>query len=225
MHLYNLEIKFTGNFAVGSGFGFARLVDRTSTRDEHGVAIIPGSTVKGRLRSICKRLAVALSNGSKINLDGTEVDIIPICQSRGEVDVVAALCKDPQHQCAICRLFGSPLFPSSYRFSNFTLMPAEAEIVRQRTAFRLMQNPADAEWVTRVHKNRYTGAAVTQALYCLEQVPAQEFVYHGQMTGPELIGIEKQLIVEGLKCLTHLGGNRSRGLGRMRISCPQLGVQ
>lgn len=212
MQTYELTIIMAGNFTVGSGFGLARLVDQAAVRDANGVAFIPGSTVKGRLRSICKRLA--LSAGDHYVKWGAS-DIRKICQAQGDADKAAALCKQAAKKCVICSIFGSPFFPSPYRFSDFVLQMEDAEAIRLRNDFRLMGPKADAEWLTRVHKNRYTNVAEAQALFCIEHVPAQRKNFIGTVTGPALEPLAEALLKDGLRALTHLGGGRSRGLGKI----------
>lgn len=208
MQSYDLTLIMAGNFTVGSGFGLARLVDQTTVRDADGVAFIPGATVKGRLRSICKRLA--LSGDAHYQPAGRA-----ICQVQGDTDSAATLCKNPNAKCLICSIFGSPLFPSPYRFSDFVLQAEDADAIRLRNGFRLMGPKADAEWLTRVHKNRYTNVAQAQALFCIEQAPGQAKKFAGSMTGPALQPLEEELLKDGLRALTHLGGGRSRGLGKI----------
>lgn len=215
---YDLILVMAGNFTVGSGFGLARLVDQTTVRDAAGVVLIPGATVKGRLRSICKRLA--LSTAAPHYSTGTA-----ICQAQGDTDWAPALCKQPGKKCIICSFFGSPLFPSPYRFSDFVLQTEEADAIRLRNGFRLMGPKADAEWMTRVRKNRYTNVAEAQALFCLEQVAGQAKKFIGAMTGPNLPEQEERLLKDGLRALTHLGGGRSRGLGKIeKIASTRLGL-
>jgi len=217
MQTYDLTLVMAGNFTVGSGFGLARLVDQTTVRDADGVVFIPGATVKGRLRSICKRLA--LSTDAHYHKAGTT-----ICQAQGDTDWAPALCKTPETKCIICSIFGSPLFPSPYRFSDFVLQTDEADAMRLRNGFRLMGPKADAEWLTRVRKNRYTNVAEAQAFFCLEQASGQAKKFIGAMTGPVLPPLEETLLKDGLRALTHLGGGRSRGLGKIeKIESKRLG--
>lgn len=218
MQTYDLTLVMAGNFTVGSGFGLARLVDQTTVRDAAGVTFIPGATVKGRLRSICKRLA--LSTDAHYQSAGTA-----ICQVQGDIDSAAAMCKNPNAKCLICSIFGSPLFPSPYRFSDFVLQTADADAIRLRNGFRLMGPKADAEWLTRVRKNRYTNVAEAQALFCLEQAAGQAKKFIGAMTGPVLPPLEEKLLKDGLRALTHLGGGRSRGLGKIeKVESKRLGL-
>lgn len=203
MAIYRISFTLAGNFMVGSGFGLGRLVDATTVRNAETVAIIPGSTVKGRLRSMCKRLAKTLPE-----------DYGDICQTHGTEDSTAALCKKAETRCILCRIFGSSLFPSPYFFSDF--LPAETDLaaIRQQNSVHRLDH-ADSEWLTRVRLNRHSRRAEDKALFLFEHVPAKAQTFIGTLTGPVLQETESKLLRAGLNLLSHLGGGRSRGLGKI----------
>ena len=62
MEKLKLEIQFQSSFTIGSGIGFASFVDSCTIRDHNQVAYIPGSTIKGKLRSLCKKIALELGD-------------------------------------------------------------------------------------------------------------------------------------------------------------------
>ncbi|MFQ5638881.1 MAG: RAMP superfamily CRISPR-associated protein [bacterium] len=217
MKAYQVRIKICGSFIVGSGFGYARMADTVSVRDEDGIAIIPGSTVKGRLRSICKRIALSLEvQYDQWQHDKAERERRPVCQVQGEGNTVAAVCKHYESRCVICRIFGSPLYASPYRFSDLSCEEDMREQILLRNSIRFMQASSDAEWVTRTKRNRYTNGVEEKSLFTIEQIPTWERTYAGTITGPELHPKERHLIECGLRTLTHLGGGKARGLGRIR---------
>lgn len=211
---YEITLKMAGSMLVGSGFGFGRVADKTPVRDVDGIAIIPGSTVKGRLRYHCKRICLSLGEHlGKLLPQGETAVEKPVCQAQGEWDTPAALCKDSLNLCIICRIFGSPLFPSPYRFSD--LQPEQRDSILAQKSLPALSFTADSELMTRVRKNRYTQTAENNALYCYEQVKSKDILYTGTINGPTLTPLELKLIEAGLKVMTHLGGGRSKGLGRI----------
>lgn len=213
---YEITLKMAGSMLVGSGFGFGRVADKTPVRDADDIAIIPGSTLKGRLRFHCKRICLSLGEHLGELLPERETaHERPVCQAQGEWDTPAALCKDGQNLCIICRIFGSPLFPSPYRFSDLQPQSEQRDSILAQKNLPALSFTADSELMTRVRKNRYTQTAEHNALYCYEQVKSKGIVYTGIISGPTLTDLEFKLIEAGLKVMTHLGGGRSKGLGRI----------
>ncbi len=216
MEKYKLEIQFKAGFTIGSGFGFASFVDSCTIRDYNQVAYIPGSTIKGKLRSVCKKIALELGDefGEKKDVNGNVIRQA-LCQLEGSEDKTKALCKDFSTCCVICKVFGSPLFPSEFRFSN--LLPDDDSYDVFATINKLRQSgkKVDAEWVTRIRKDRYLNRAADNALFVHEQVLAKDKKYIGVISAPQFNDEAIKLLDFGLKALTFLGGGSAKGLGKV----------
>lgn len=171
------------------------LVDRSVEVDEQGKPIIPASSFRGRVRAQVERLAVTL---------GEEICRAPrpeqICPHYGLADY-----------CRICRIFGSVWRLSSVMFTDLTLVTQLREEALER-AFLLR---------TGVSINRRLGTAEAQRLFVTEmtahQIEAEKLCFEGQIEGwlerPDL-----GLLIGGINTLTHIGGGKARGAGRVKIA-------
>lgn len=212
--LYKITILFENSFCVGSGYGYAKLLDQATFRDEDEIPIIPGSTMKGKLRSACKRLTMSIAGAYQTP---------PLCQTGSVISgSIAAICKDPAQKCIICRLFGSPLFPSPYKFSDLKLSAKSKDYLSTLNKVRHYVEPAGIEQVTRVRRNRYLNTAENKALYTIEQVVLEKPIFSGIVSGPGLDSEELELLLRGLKSITHIGCGGAFGLGAINYEASTL---
>jgi hypothetical protein len=202
-----LQITFQTPFRVGSGLGRGLGVDHTAVRNAEGLPYLPGSLLKGCLRSLCKRLALTVP--AEFGGD--------ICQTQAKTEV----CKPPagQEPCIICRLFGSRFWAGALRFGNGEL----DEPWRTAQRLRLAVCPGRLDpWLGQprhqVRLNRRRGVAQAQFLFCGETL-AQDLTFTAKVTLlRELTPVEQGLLDGGVQLLTHLGSQKARGLGQCRLS-------
>ncbi|AEB10605.1 RAMP superfamily CRISPR-associated protein [Desulfobacca acetoxidans] len=202
-HERHLQITFSTPFRVGSGLGRGLGVDHTAVRDADGLPYIPGSMLKGRLRSMCKRLALSLPG-----------DFGKVCQTATDTES----CKSP-HPCVICRLFGSRFWPGALRFGDGRLDDTKrTELLLRQCLYPGGIDPKVAQARTQVRLNRRRGVAEAKLLFCGETIsPEYSFTATVFLVKP-LDKQAEQLFTWGVQLLTHLGANKSRGLGRCSLS-------
>jgi len=219
---YTITIALKSNLHIGSGFGFARLIDHTSIENAEGLAYIPGSTIKGKLRSVCKKIALTLED-DKGFLNKEE----KICQSLEPVKGQKELCKhdEAKERCVMCRLFGSPFAEGKLIFTDATLLDeAKAEEIRVLSKINRFRVDAQNEVRTNVKLSRYRRISDARHLFVLENV-SKSLQFKGNVQAKELLTPEEEnLLKYGLKAISHLGGQKARGLGRVSMTCPELGL-
>ncbi|RMD60552.1 hypothetical protein D6833_09515, partial [Candidatus Parcubacteria bacterium] len=84
-----ITIHMQGALHIGAGYGRG-LIDRAVVRDGRGRVYIPGSSLKGKVREACERLAAA---------QGLRICRPPYPQG---------MCGKNQKPCIVCRIFGTP---------------------------------------------------------------------------------------------------------------------
>lgn len=184
---------------VGSGAMADALSDKPTLRDARGLPIIPGSTLKGKVRHVCEQIAHRLWEDEDI------------CHA----PYPDQMCRE--EPCRICRIFGSPRYRSSLRFGDLRLKP-EGEAV-----------PAEMDWEeiahlkagllrTGVGLSRRSGTAQEDLLYNVEGYrPPAAFVYEGHIRGHLESEEDLALLLAGLREVRALGGSKGRGMGWCRI--------
>lgn len=194
----DLTVTFQAPFSVGTGALGDALTNRPTIKNGKLEAIIPGSSLKGRLRHRCERLLRALL-----------ADDAAACGAPNPANTCPL---DPawlRQYCPICRIFGSPRRPGPLMFSDLTWHG------------RLLEKPPTL-LRTGVSIRRSRRVAEPQRLYDLEAVDAAaELLYRGTISG-HLNDDDAQalaaLLWAGLRELQTLGGGRGSGLGRCRVT-------
>lgn len=179
------------------------LVDRAVEVDEAYVPIIPGSSLRGRLRAQLERLS---------NFIGEPICVAPrpdaMCP---HYQFDQAKHPTPPQFCRACRIFGSAWRFSAITFTDWTLTTLWANrALPQRT---------------NVSINRRLGAAEEQRLFVTETVPTvagkDSLCFSGRIEGlldPQDLG----WLLAATRSLTHVGSGKARGLGRVRQADLQL---
>lgn len=217
MSEYEITVKLLSNLHVGSGFGFARIIDRMNIKDHEKIAYIPGATIKGKLRSVCKKIALMLYDDK-------------VCQTLSNPGV----CKHTKLEelCIICRIFGSEFTEGRYHFSDAVMDGDTKSDMKELLKIGLFHINSQDEIRNNVKISRFNRISDPKHLFNLESV-SKHLEFSGKIQSedsfnkllePECIEAEEKLLKYGLTALTHLGGQKSRGLGRVKISCPQLGL-
>jgi CRISPR-associated RAMP protein (TIGR02581 family) len=203
---------------IGSGWGDAR-TDATVVKDLHGHPLIPGSSLKGALRSAVEQLVVSvlgvsscqLSDAAGVRCISTDADWLQAyneLRSRGvtEADLLAFL---DGRVCDTCHLFGSVATASRLTVSDLPL--------------------ATQDYATEVRHgvgiDRDTETAREGVKFDFETVPSsRSFSLEMTLDAPS----EKDLglLAAGLRELElgmiPLGGNTSRGPGRCRLEIERI---
>jgi len=194
----NLEVETRSAFhTLGPGRSLP-LVDRALQVDAEGYPMLSGSTVKGRVRSHLERLLKALKR--------------PVCRPPRPdqmcphfqpVDDRLASLKEPY--CLACRIFGSAWRESAVTFGGFFL----TEELKREGALPVER--------TSVGISRRLGSAQAERLFFSQTTaPASTLRFVGQIEG-RMTQEEIGWLLIAFNLVTHLGGDKARGLGRVRL--------
>lgn len=188
---------------IGGGAGELDAVDLPVVKTHRGDPFIPGSSLKGVVRSTVEALlrAAGIPGLTACN----PLDEKASCGAHTERDAPL------RHHCAACRLFGSHLVASHVRFSD-------AHLVRRGGRSPLEKRDG-------VSIDRDLRVAADKRKYDVEVVaPGTAFALEVLVQNPE--PWQMGLLVAGLEPIetgfTALGGFTSRGLGRVEIAWESL---
>ncbi len=188
--------------------------------DAVGQPILPGSSLKGKLRNTCEALASALNlKACLLNVEASGVECPGDVrwysrQRKHHQEAVRAgvqqqLAWIDKNTCDVCKLFGSPVQAARVRCSDGTLDNPVAAAVRVRDGVVLDRDSRTA--VDGLKYDYETVAAGTQFLVCFD-------LDNPTATDEVLVGAALFEWSAG----SSLGGFTSRGLGRFRLEGVQL---
>ena len=187
------------------------------TRDAAGrsTVFIPGSSLKGVVRSHAERLLRSLTSAAEIDRSACNpFDRLTGCSSR--------LSRTPQikpweryrSMCPACRMFGSTMVASRVHFSDLLPNATEAPIV--------------TEIRTGIGIDRLLGTAATGALFELEVAPAGT-TFRGDVLIENFEAWQFVFLVRAIEDLNagmvRVGFGASRGLGRVGVQVSSLVVE
>lgn len=207
-------LVFETAWRIGSGREGETMSDLGVVRDPGGQPVLPGSSLKGKLRSTCEALAHALDlSACMLNRGASGVDCV---SDVGYYSTVRAEYRKASqrglesrlqwidaHTCDVCKLFGSPVRAGRMRISNGTLREWAA-VVQVRDGVVL-----DRDSHTAVDGLKYDYEVVppgSQFGLCidLENADDQDLALLGTALFDWHAG-------------SSIGGFTSRGLGRFRL--------
>ncbi|HLB49398.1 MAG TPA: RAMP superfamily CRISPR-associated protein [Anaerolineales bacterium] len=214
----NVEAAFASPFVVGTGALADSPADKPTAKDGWGRPIIPGSSLKGRLRHTCEELVRALV-GEDVVCHGPGAD--RTCPYDPALKGFGA------DYCPVCQVFGASTRRSPFHFSDLhwkllgTAPPEQWPPTELRPGVSIRRSRRVAEegrlfLVETFGRPRESGSA--------------EVVYVGKIVGhmpdddPHRLGYVG-LLLAGLRTMTSLGGARSRGLGRCHMEGRAEGIQ
>ena len=221
--LLGYEIETLSPLHVGTGYGLAGILDAGTVRrmegGQPGAVYVPGSSLKGRARYHLELMATNLAEPlmpQQLKLGSNHRDN----PCRGEV------------LCPVCNLFGSTAQEGPMVFSDAHLAPESELVAMVKTQDRREQEELrrlyERQERTNVMLSRRRGVARQQHLFTTEMVaPGLHFV--GTVTGAvasqgrvltvggEDVPADLALLLLALQAITHLGGRKSRGLGRCQV--------
>jgi len=161
-------------------------------KDLQGQPYVPGSSLKGKIRSEAERIA---------KKEGQ-----PICTPPNTREMCGSLKTSPDQLCLCCRIFGTA-------GDNVSV----ASKVKFRDAYA--KSPVDKTMVrTGIAMNRSTGSVSKRALYTIEAIPAGTS-FGFELVAENLTGDEAKLLKAALSSFadTGLGGSVSRGMGKIEL--------
>lgn len=195
-----VQVELESPLHVGSGSLADSLADKPLIKDARGLALIPGSALKGKARHAAEQVARALIAQWDWGCDAPYPD--RMCQGN-----------DPSRLCPVCRIFGAPAYPAPLRFGNLTLEPVEG---LPKLDYKWCSEP---EVRAGVGLNRARRVAQDDVLYTVETHRASPaLVFQGFIQGELAEKRQVALLAAALRAVRTLGGNRSRGLGWCRLT-------
>ncbi len=209
------QLVFDTAWRIGSGREGTTLSDLGVMLDPTGAPILPGSSLKGKLRSTCETLSHALGvSACLLNVDASSVACVSDVQHYREVrdeyqDILrnqavdARLAWIAEHTCDVCKLFGSPVMAGHLRVSDGALEDW-ASMVQVRDSVVI---------------DRDSQTAVDGLKFDYDVVPADSrFELRLDLENPS----DQDLALVGAALFewhagSSLGGFTSRGLGRFHL--------
>jgi len=200
----DVTLTFTTPPSVGAVGAGRTLADKVVTRNARGNFIIPASQMKGKLRHACEQILRSQN--------------VPLCHPPRPDRMCPQIDKDDegrllpqpdgQPYCLLCRIFGSPAYPSRLRFLD--LLAALPDSLPGET-LRPM-----------VSLNRGRRVAEDKRLFVIETAPnvsGLKFEKSECITGYVHDPRHLHLLLCGLNALFTWGGGTSRGLGWGKADC------
>lgn len=183
-------------------------------RDGKSVYYLPGTSLKGVLRSHFERIARTLRpqsvclpyfdpkrDGISIPVDEEKESFGCGYRSRGKGDDPASAAYSDS--CAACRLFGSLKFAGRFSIGDAYPLPENVPTVESRNSVGI---------------DRFTGGTVRDVLFDLQAVVGGRFKANMRLTNFELwqLAALNLLIADLQDEMIAVGSGRSRGMGRIR---------
>jgi len=236
-YLIKAEVVFTAPFHIGAGVGDFD-TDNPVIRDAAEKPFIPGSSIKGVLRSTVERLAPAVfkSNGIKtcqLSQTGSSNCLTVRKTGSDEYEKQVDACKKRSPDswelelarwvegklCSTCRLFGSP-------YQRSKIIVEDAPLVEDEEVSQL--GKLGKEIRDGVGIDRSTGTAAKGLKYDYEVVPLNQNRYRLTIRGENLDSTDLKLLALGLAEMAdgrlRLGGITTRGLGNFKLDKAQVFV-
>jgi CRISPR/Cas system CSM-associated protein Csm3 (group 7 of RAMP superfamily) len=204
--LSGVTIGVSGPMHIGTGFGRG-LLNRTVVSGRDGMVYIPGSTIKGKVREACAKLA-------NLNSLGQCPGPHPRRLAEGE----------HWKRCLICRIFGAPAYPSTLQWHSALLSKDWASALRHNISKESSQVPGQTVTRTQVQISRMRGMAAEARLFKIDAAPfltGRLYLTPVSFAGDPDVYYELILLLAGLKTIYALGGSRSRGAGHCEIHLPE----
>lgn len=202
-----LLIEMDGPLALNTGFRRG-LIHRTVERDADGLAYIPASSLKGRVRHACEQLARQTG--------------LRICRAPHP----NGMCSVHRRLCLVCRVFGSPGRGSELHWQDARLIQDYQKVFGSDQASREAQFCVR----TQVQLSRTLGTAVPEHLFTSE-FAIENLRFTSALSGwldvtpiageDATGGYELLLLLAGLRLVNTLGSGSSRGSGHCMIHLPE----
>lgn len=198
------------------------LVDKSVEVDEVGIPLIPASTFRGRLRAQTERLARSL--GEMVCQSPRPDRMCPHLKREdyGAIKPQSELPGEDSTQpyfCRACRIFGSAWRLSNLGFTDLRPRGNQWQTTEDQLPARIG-----------VSISRLSQTAEEQRLFAIETVPHQieraekdtaKLQFEGRLDG-WLDRDDLGLLIAAIRTLTHFGGGKARGTGRVEVAALEL---
>lgn len=209
------ELVLENEMHLGSGKDDIR-TDSLVVRDFKNKPFIPGSSLRGVLRSVIERIAASLGKNPCLlssktcvtNSKDIQKEFKEFLKENDNYGIKQFL-KNDSRICPVCRLFGSPVLASKIRMTDLPLKDENVE-----TAIR-----------HGVAINRDTETSQDKAKFDFEVVPkGSSFKF--ELIGENLEDEDLALLAIGIHEMIDgnfwIGGHSSRGLGKCKLEKPNI---
>jgi len=206
-YFFSGEILLLNELHIGSGRGDGK-TDALVIRDHIGRPFIPGSSLRGVLRSTIERIALSIGLNPCLLIDDNPcvTTYKPLQEKFKELDVsdIPAFLSDISKVCPVCQLFGSTVVASRIKITDLPLLDNNFKFgVRDGVAI-----------------DRDTETAKEGGKFDFETVSKQS-KFKFELIGENLKPGHIALLAIGIQELTDgnfwLGGNTARGLGKCKL--------
>ena len=198
------NVRVLTGMRIGGSSGGLKIggVDLNVITDPFGTPYIPGSSLKGKTRSIMERF-----HSRKFNERG-----VHLCRTDSEYD-----------ECPVCRVWGTMAGAQAMTSSTITRLLVSDIFLDKESINQEMRDNLELRWTEVKFEtaiNRVTGTALNGSLRQIERVPAGAVFKGMHMIFNVFEDKDKELLKEvfiSLELLEHddLGGMGSRGYGRV----------
>jgi len=199
----NLRLELASALHIGTGYGLAGYLDALTMTDAAGLPYVPGASLKGRLRYYADDLLRGWGYG-------------------------------PAGREPLNNLFGQEDRAGSLTFGDLCLTDDWKNLLTEAGGAHAAPG-LRTERRTNVMLSRLRGVALEQHLFTVEAAPAH-LTFAGRIFGALPDGgrvttsawgdcpHDLALLAAAVQALTHLGGRKSRGLGRCQLQIPPSGL-
>lgn len=210
-YIFKGELVLKNEMHLGSGKGDVK-TDSLVVKDFNNKPFIPGSSVRGVLRSTIERISASIGkNPCFLSSENCVTNSKAVLQkefkellNKKDKNKIEQFVKDDSKICLICRLFGSPVVASKIRITDLTLKVEKVEpSIRHGVAI-----------------NRDTETSQDQKKFDFEVVPKGSS-FEFELIGENLTDEDLSLLAIGIQEMMDgnfwIGGNTSRGLGKCKL--------
>lgn len=190
MEPLHIKIEFQSDFMISTGYGLAGIIDNTVVKSENRMPYIPGTTIKGNIRRSCEEIAlmIGLSIPQKDN---------PLNDSKLE----------------IAKIFGTSFMPAGITFESASPNNVYSlDYFANRLVNIEKHNQIDLQTGTALESHFFSYETATKKLefeFCLNPSLGSDTFLSDK---------EKALLVAGILFTDRIGGKKSRGRGKCRLS-------
>lgn len=205
--------------SIGTGKSAQGIANNIVVRSANGIAYIPGSSIKGILRSECRRFAQTFG----------------FYTHDKNLDPLGCLNHTKNSPCLLCKLFGSVHYPSNLIFENISLNSTVTNIL-ERLALNISEKSVfEAQVIEKISSygqsirsnNRIdpkTRTAANDHLFFTECVDPDTY-FIGEIRSSSNCKVTKTelaFLAMLLQSVNFIGGRKSAGLGRCLINIEQF---